>query len=59
MRRGLLYMLLAGIIYYFGGGYSTFAMPIPIPDAVTTYLAPLLFLAGFGLCIYGFYLKRA
>src|SRR5207247_11104430 len=45
MRRGLLYMLLAGVIYYFGACY---AKPLEVPMAIllafVMYLAPLLFL---------------
>jgi len=57
IRRGLLYMLLAGVIYYFSGGYSAFTLPIEVSSAVNTYLAPLLFLGGLGLTLYGVYLR--
>jgi hypothetical protein len=57
IRRGLLYMLLAGVIFYFLGGHSPFTLPVQIPDVVTRYLAPLLFLGGLILTIYGL-LKR-
>ena len=57
VRRGLLYMLLAGVIFYFLGGYSPLTVPVQIPDVVTRYLAPLLFLGGLSLTIYGL-LKR-
>jgi hypothetical protein len=30
IRRGLPYMLLAAVIYYFAGGYSTTNVPFPI-----------------------------
>lgn len=56
-RRGLLYMLLAGIIYFFGGGYSAWQPPIPIAPFVNQYLTPLLFLAGLGMTLYGLILK--
>ena len=56
MRRGFLYALLAGIIYYFAGGYSGMNLPVPIPPAVSQYLAPLLFVAGLGLVLYGLFL---
>ena len=56
-RRGLLYMLLAGVIQYFAGGYSPFTLPIPVPPLITTYLAPVVFVSGLGLLIYGFYLR--
>src|SRR5712671_4410816 len=58
IRRGLLYMLLAGVIHYFAGGYS---MPIQLPilvlPLVTDYLSPLLFLGGLGMTLYGFFLR--
>lgn len=57
IRRALLYMLLAGVIQYFAGGYSSFTVPIGIPPIVTTYLAPVVFLSGLGLLIYGYYLR--
>jgi hypothetical protein len=54
IRRGLLCMLLAAVIHYFAGGYSAMELPFPIQPVVTVYLAPLLFLAGLGLSLYGF-----
>lgn len=57
IRRALLYMLLAGVIQYFAGGYSGLTPPVAIPDVVTTYLAPAFFLSALGLLIYGFYLR--
>lgn len=57
IRRGLLYMLLAGVIQYFASGASGFAVPVQIPPAVTTYLAPAVFISGLGLLIYGFILR--
>ena len=56
IRRGLLYALMAGVIYYFAGGYSGMNLPIPIPTEVNQYLSPLLFAAGLGLVIYGLFL---
>jgi hypothetical protein len=58
IRQGLLYMLLAAVIHYFAGGYSAMELPYPIQPVVTVYLAPVLFLGGLGLCLYGFYLHR-
>ncbi len=55
--RGLLYMLLAAVIYYFAGGYSAMALPFPISPLVNMYLSPLLFLCGLGMSLYGFYLR--
>lgn len=58
VRRGLLYMLLAGVIYYFAAGYAKpLEIPVTIQPAVINYLAPLLFLGGLGLALYGFLLK--
>lgn len=57
IRRGLLYMLLAALIYYFAGGYSPMNLPFPISPVVTMYLLPLLFFGGLGLSLYGFYLR--
>lgn len=54
IRRGLLYMLLAGVIYYFAAGYAKpLEIPVAIQPAVVNYLAPLLFLSGLGLAFYG------
>ncbi len=50
-------MLLAGVIQYFAGGYSSFTVPVGVPPLVTAYLAPVVFLSGLGLLIYGFYLR--
>jgi hypothetical protein len=54
IRRGLLYMLLAGVIHYFAGGYSAMNLPFPINPVVTVFLSPMLFLSGLGLIVYGF-----
>jgi endogenous inhibitor of DNA gyrase (YacG/DUF329 family) len=57
MRRGLLYMLLAGVIHYFAAGYSGVALPVAVPSMVTQYLTPILFLFGLSLGLYGGYLR--
>jgi hypothetical protein len=58
IRRGLLYMLLAGVIYYFAAGYAKpLEIPLAIQPAVVNYLSPLLFLGGLGLALYGLILK--
>jgi len=58
IRRGLLYMLLAGVIYYFGEGYAKpLELPVAVQPAVVNYLAPLVFLGGLGLTLYGLVLK--
>ena|ERR1043166_4804471 len=58
LRRGILYMALAGVVHYFAGGYSNMELPIPIPPVVPEYLTPLLFLGGLGFVLYGL-LRRA
>src|ERR1700704_6373365 len=60
IRRGLLYMLLGAVIHYFAGGYGNpiqIPLPAPVLPLVTQYLTPLLFLGGFGLTLYGLFLK--
>jgi hypothetical protein len=57
IRRGLLYMLLAGVIHYFAAGYSGVALPVAVPSMVTQYLTPILFLCGLSLGSYGVYLR--
>src|ERR1700740_3043794 len=58
IRRGLLFMLLAAVIGYFAGGYSSLKLPIPILPAISSYLSPLLFLSGLGLTVHGYYLHH-
>jgi hypothetical protein len=57
IHRGLIYMFLAAVIYYFAGGYSAMSLPLRLSPLVTTYLAPIVFLGGLGMCLYGVYLK--
>jgi hypothetical protein len=58
IRRGLLYMLLASVIYYFAGGYGApLRIPVEVVPMVTNYLLPLLFLGGLGCCAYGLILR--
>jgi hypothetical protein len=57
MRRGFLYMLLAGVIQFFAAGYSGMTLPIAVPPTVTQYLAPVVFIAGLGLLVYGIILR--
>ncbi len=57
MRRGLLYMFLAAVIYYFAGGYSSFKLPVTVVPLVANYLVPLLFLGGLGFSLYGVFLR--
>jgi len=53
IRRGLLWGLLAGVIYYFAGGHSGLKLPVEVPGFVTLYLTPVLFLGGAGMALYG------
>jgi hypothetical protein len=57
VRRGLIYMLLGAVIYYFGGGYSPMSLPVSLSPLVTTYLSPAVFLGGLGLFLYGVFLR--
>jgi hypothetical protein len=59
MRRGLLYMLLAGVIQFFAAGYSGMTLPVTVPPMVSAYLAPTVFLAGLGLLFHGMYSRFA
>ena len=55
IQRGLLYMLLGGVIYYFAGGYSPMKLPIPVNPVLVVYLAQAVFLGGLGLFMYGWF----
>ncbi len=56
IRRGLLYMLLGGVIHYFAAGYAApLRIPVAFMPMVTTYLSSLLILGGLGLAIFGLY----
>jgi hypothetical protein len=57
IRRGLMYMLLGGVIQYFLGGYSAFTLPFKLNPLITAYLSPVVFLGGLGLFLYGVVLK--
>lgn len=57
IRRGMLWMLLAGVLYYFAAGYSAFEFPVAIAPILTGWVLPLLFLAGLGLLTYGVYCR--
>src|SRR5258708_40173351 len=45
IRRGLLYMLFAGVIHYFAAGYSGVTLPVAFTSMVTHYLTLILFLS--------------
>lgn len=53
MRRGVLYMIWAAVLYYFAAGYSPLELPVEVPPMVTSWILPLFFLAGLGLAAYG------
>lgn len=58
MRRGMLYMLLGGVIYYFSAGYAKpLELPVAVQPAVTNYLVPFLILGGLGMTLYGLILR--
>ena len=57
IRRGLLYMLLGAVIHYFVAGYSGMKLPDVLNSVLVVYLSELVFLAGLGLFLYGWYLK--
>lgn len=60
VRQGLLYMLVAGLIYYFAGGYgSPLQLPVKFQPIVSQFLIPLLFLGGLGLTLFGYYMKKS
>jgi hypothetical protein len=45
------------VIQFFAAGYSGMTLPIAVPPMVTAYLAPVVFMAGLGLLVYGVYLR--
>jgi len=57
VRRGMMYLWLGAIFYYFIGGYSGLEVPFEVPLVVVDYALPLLFLAGSALVLYGLFLK--
>src|SRR5262249_28650656 len=57
LRRGLLWALLAGVIYYFASGNSPLKLPIEVPAFVNVYLTPVLFLGGVAMALYGLFQK--
>ena len=52
-RRGLLYMLMAGVFYYLTSDQSPFEVPFTVPPLVDQALVPLLFLSGLLLALFG------
>jgi len=58
IRRGLLFMLAAGVIGYFASGASGWTLPVQVLPVVANYFSPLLFLGGLGLSLHGLYLRH-
>jgi hypothetical protein len=56
-RSGLLLMLLSAALHYFAGGYSPLVVPSEISSPVLTYIAPLVFLGGLLISLWGFFLR--
>jgi hypothetical protein len=56
IRRGLMYMWIAGLVYYLAKGY---AEPLHLPTAylpvLTEYLLPFMFLGGLALIGFGLF----
>ena len=57
IRRGVLYMILSGVIHYAAANLADYSLPIEVPPVLTDYLTPLLFLGGLGFFLYGWILK--
>ncbi len=51
IRRGLLYMLLAAVLFYFAGGYNPMEFPLNVIPPVLDIFLPLLFLRGLGMVL--------
>ena len=57
IRRGLLWALLAVVIYYFASGHSSLKLPVEVPSFVNVYLTPILFVGGVAMALYGLFQK--
>ena len=51
IRRGLPYMLLAAVLFYFAGGYNPMEFPLNVVPPVLDIFLPLLFLGGLGMVL--------
>ncbi len=51
-RRGLLYALMATVLYFFLGGYSAWSVYFEVSPFVQNILAPGIFLSGIALAVY-------
>ena len=52
VRRGLLYALMATVLYFFLGGYSAWNVYFEVSPFVQNILAPGIFLSGIALAVY-------
>jgi len=57
LRRGLLYMMVVAFVYYLLSVNSPLKISVPFAPILTTYLLPLVFLAGLGFAMYGIFLQ--
>ncbi len=57
IRRGVLYMIMAGALHYVLGYLAEQNLPFELPSLLTEYLTPTVFLGGAGLFLYGWILK--
>jgi hypothetical protein len=53
LRKGLLLILLASVVYYFAGGHSPLEVPDRIAAPMRAYVMPMLYLAGFATSLWG------
>lgn len=57
MHRGLWYMLIVAVIYYFFTQKTPLKIPLPFAPTLTTYLLPTLFFAALIFVLYGVFLR--
>lgn len=57
LRRGLLYMMIVAFVYYLLSANSPLKISVPFTPILTTYLLPLVFLAGLSFAMYGIFLE--
>lgn len=57
LRRGLLYMMIVAFVYYLLSANSPLKISVPFAPILTTYLLPLVFLAGLSFAMYGIFLQ--
>ena len=59
IRRGLMYMWIAGLVYYLTKGYAEpLHLPVTYLPILTDYVLPFMFLGGLGLIGLGLF-RRA